>query len=448
MLSSLKTWYYFAMFLRAAAASGDHVTTEVDMFAFTPGVQSCAEPEQQSTEGAGRPSIMVATDGGGGGVVSLLSLRTSLRKKQSARDLSQDHQGLPVQRPQRRESRTSFKRTHLASLAQGRTRLGRRRALTAITTKSTRWATRRSQSQSEVRTTLTTTALMTAVALLEKRKIWLASHNQTATHFKQAEKKFDQFIESLKKSGTACSVQLLLVAGQLKSLTEHVTALTTQMEAHQQVITTSTEDLKSTDAALADSLDVYNAALAACAAQRKEAAAKFVQYTTELDELAQIASPEVRSDMAGLGDAATDARSEVREKVGSQNVSLLEERVSITTFDPGSAASWSKQQCLAFVRFQTRTTRRTFQTPNATKINETSAGGSKEVQVCEVQLTSLKIKFEEAYRNLMDLKATAKREMSDEECDSLAKTEHDAQTVPLTTQREHATIRSRSPTGP
>lgn len=103
--------------------------------------------------------------------------------------------------------------------------------------------------------------------------------------------------------------------------------------------------------------------------------------------------------------------------------------------------AWTSRQCIAFLRFQTHRHRGN-SAGRVAAPNETAAAPEEEVgnndEACTTQLNSLQVEFEQAYHDLSEMKQLKMAEKDSKDCDRLAGTELDAEMVPLTTQREHA----------
>merc|ERR1719487_1298112 len=88
--------------------------------------------------------------------------------------------------------------------------------------------------------------------------------------------------------------------------------------------------------------EVYKAAVAECETTRQDALKKYTQYTNELEELKQIANP---------GDVESAGESTEAPGAPANVTVLMEERVSIKK---AAGGQWSEQQCIAFLRFQSK----------------------------------------------------------------------------------------------
>merc|ERR1719502_459749 len=92
------------------------------------------------------------------------------------------------------------------------------------------------------------------------------------------------------------------------------------------------------------------------------------------------------------------------------------------------AASWSRENCMAFVSFIER------------HANESVAADLKK-RDCDKQRAELQKEFNKAYKELHDLLHDAQDRAADKACYENADAEKAAALVPLTSQREQASAR-------
>jgi len=143
----------------------------------------------------------------------------------------------------------------------------------------------------------------------------------------ETEDLLDKFISQQKEAGDACSARLLESKRALDGMLAELKSLATQVDGHEEVLETETENLNVTQIAIAAEEAEYEASIAECERLVKEAKADIAQYAAELEELEQIAKPKVRYEHTVKVDSNSSPRSQVgtprREGLDSQELPCL-----------------------------------------------------------------------------------------------------------------------------
>merc|ERR1719359_267812 len=104
----------------------------------------------------------------------------------------------------------------------------------------------------------------------------------------------DDFIKAQKNAGTACSARLLEAKRSLDQLNSDSKSLSNQVNSHQEVLETESENLNITKLSIKSVEDEYDTDIKECDRLKAEAIKDMKQYEAELKELQQIANPKAR----------------------------------------------------------------------------------------------------------------------------------------------------------
>lgn len=386
--------------------------------------------------------------------ISLLTVRSTMKKKEDLMGpgeqahSSQTHskrrgavlaqEGASVVEELNHSARGSSASSTLVSLGE--------RAGTTVVSKEKDALTARGLARARFRSSATSVSA-------EMRTNWVRQAKQSAESATNSLEGLDSFVESVKRSETTCSAKVLQLFQELKDLSSRATSLVQQQEAHQEVLSSATRDLQTTQQAIDDAKRVEEGQRKICEQDRADARTEYIQYTKELRELQQIANPSARADLAGVGhtvdaiataggDAANETFAGGDEVDSVEATALLE--VSSSTSEAvqhlqgsngspeAAAGQWSEQQCVAFLRLQQK--RQQQDTPGDTA---DLISGLNTTAVCETKLTQLEAKFEQAYKELSQMRDAKAVDKDNKECDDIAKTALDTQLMNLEPQREH-----------
>lgn len=152
----------------------------------------------------------------------------------------------------------------------------------------------------------------------ENLKLWLAANESKGV--------LDDFIDNQEDASDFCSSRLKEAKRALDGLLHDLHDLTIEVQSHEEVLATETENLNITYLSIEAVNERYNEHVKKCKKEREDAVKELMQYRAELEELEQIANPEVRYNDA-------------QKKIPTV---LLEEGV------------WTLERCEQFVEFSAR----------------------------------------------------------------------------------------------
>merc|ERR1719424_480276 len=264
-----------------------------------------------------------------------------------------------------------------------------------------------------------------------RHRDWRNRHAAQMHETKASEDVLDEFIASQKASGTACSARLLESKRALDGLISEIKTLSSQVDSHEEVLETETENLHITKMSIEAVEEMHKEEIAECESDRKVALEDVAQYTAELTEMEQIAKPKIRFEHVHTVDIAKPS--------AQANLGLLEN------------SAWSRQSCLAFVDFahrrQHRHHRHQQRLRESPPVENSDAGKpaptaqAPEASDCDSKRSSLQDAFTKAYKELSDLLQDAKERSVDTFCHDTADTEKAAALVPMVGEREQASAR-------
>merc|ERR1719281_664324 len=104
----------------------------------------------------------------------------------------------------------------------------------------------------------------------------------------------DRFIDAQTKSESHCSSRLMESKRVLDGLLKDLKGLSAQVTSQEEVLETETENLKITKLSIVATETTYEKSIKVCKEERFEAETELKQYSSELEELNQIANPSIR----------------------------------------------------------------------------------------------------------------------------------------------------------
>merc|ERR1719235_2381546 len=230
----------------------------------------------------------------------------------------------------------------------------------------------------------------------------------------------EQFIQKQDEAGDACSARLLESKRVLDGLLADLKSLSTQVDSHEEVLETETENLNITEISVKAVEAAHEEALAECDQEKQDAADVVSQYQAELAELDQIAKPSVR-----YSHVTTVSKNSATVKEGIvEESSLLQD------------GQFTKEACFAFLQLQRKKKHHKHARLNSTN-NETEPE-EDDKDKCDQEREELQKAFTEAYITTRNLLKQAEKDVKDTVCVETADAKKAAALVPLIAQREHA----------
>jgi len=239
----------------------------------------------------------------------------------------------------------------------------------------------------------------------EVHRQWREKHAIQMQQLKQSEDVLDDFIKAQAAAGTACSARLMEAKRALDSLMSEAKSLSNQVNSHEEVLETESENLNITKMSIASVYEEWRQDSIECNRLKAEAVKDMKQYAAELKELRQIANPKAKYTDKVSVDVPTPSP---KAKLG-----LLE------------LGEFTKETCLAFVDF----------------MNRRSQSHADPKQACEQQRDELQKEFTKAWKDITDLLKDAQERAADKTCYEDANSKKTAALVPLAAAREVATAR-------
>merc|ERR1719217_1103779 len=142
----------------------------------------------------------------------------------------------------------------------------------------------------------------------------------------------EEYIKKQEESGDACSARALEAKRALDGLLKDLKTLETQIDSHEEVLETETENLNITDIAVEAVKTTHKEDMAACEKKKQEAMDRVSMYEDELEEFDQIAKPGVRYEHV--------------TKMPTNRTLLTNETMML------QQVSWTKDACMAFAQLQ------------------------------------------------------------------------------------------------
>jgi len=267
-----------------------------------------------------------------------------------------------------------------------------------------------------------------AGASVNAHRNWRTQHKLLLTETTESMDVLEEFIEKQEESGDACSARLLEAKRALDGLLKELKTLETQIDSHEEVLETETENLNITDLAVEAVKTTHKEDMDACEKKKQEAMDRVSKYEDELEELHQIAKPGVRYEHV--------------TKI-PENVSLLQH------------VAWTKESCVAFAQLQKKRRKHVKLAKHASKSaadpeednnnanndddDDDDEKKKKDDDVdCDAQREELQKAFTDAVLATRDLLKKAQDDVADTSCVDDADAKKATALVPLTAQRERA----------
>merc|ERR1719428_2328978 len=204
----------------------------------------------------------------------------------------------------------------------------------------------------------------------------------------------------------------------LDSLTSEAKSLSNQVNSHEEVLETESENLNITKASILAVELEYTEDVKECNRLKAEALKDMKQYAAELKELREIANPKAKY---------THKESvEIPTPSPKAQLGLLE------------LGEFTTETCLAFVHFMNR---RSHSLGDGDAAAPRTAKIANPKQACEQQRDALQKEFTKAWKDITDLMKDAKERAEDKSCYEDATGKKTAALVPLAAAREVATAR-------
>merc|ERR1719235_1530015 len=252
----------------------------------------------------------------------------------------------------------------------------------------------------------------------EVHRQWREKHAIQMQQLQKAEGVLDDFIKAQAAAGTACSARLMEAKRALDSLTSEAKSLSNQVNSHEEVLETESENLNITKASILAVELEYTEDVKECNRLKAEALKDMKQYAAELKELREIANPKAKYTHKESVDIPTPSP---KAKLG-----LLE------------LGEFTQETCLAFVHFMNR---RSHSLGDGDAAVRKTAKIANPKQACEQQRDELQKEFTKAWKDITDLMKDAKERAEDTSCYEDATGKKTAALVPLAAAREVATAR-------
>merc|ERR1719161_831239 len=245
-------------------------------------------------------------------------------------------------------------------------------------------------------------------------RAWRIEHQKLQKLQKVANDTLDVFIKMQNSSNDACSSRLMESKRVLDGLLKDLKAIEEQVDSHEELLETETENLNITHNAIDAAESMYETDTHQCNEEREGAKNDLAMYNAELEELKQIAEPGVRythSFKVTLPDKGENFNAAQR----LNNTALLEQGV------------FGLSRCLAFKSFSQHS--KILRIERAKNLT------------CDEQREQLQQVFMETYIAVVNLIKDAKERGEDESCFDSAEAKRTSGLVPLTSQREQASAR-------
>jgi hypothetical protein len=258
----------------------------------------------------------------------------------------------------------------------------------------------------------TALGVQTATELGVSARAWRVEHQALQKAANESTGALDAFIQAQNSSNDACSSRLLESKRVLDGLLKDLKAIEEQVEAHEELLSTETENLNITHNAIDAAETIYENEVEECTKEKEAAEKDLAMYNAELEELKQIANPSVRYEHS--------VKVTLPEK--PENFNAAENQTAL--LDQGVI---SLGNCQAFKAFSQHS--KILQVERAKNLT------------CDEQRDQLQEVFTETYLAVVNLIKDAKARMEDTECFDAANAQRTSSLVPLTAQREQAAAR-------
>jgi len=274
---------------------------------------------------------------------------------------------------------------------------------------------------------------MVSADLVYEVSSWRSSHSKLTDASEEAKDALDDFIQAQGESDDACSARLLESKRSLDGLLHDLKSLSLQVEDHETVLEVESKNLNISKMSIEAVVETHHEATERCEAERAQAIEELTQYTAELEELNQIAKPEVRYTEA-VKVEMPGKQAEPRREVHTRPAATEPVAIEAVTEAPTALLEqqvWSKESCEAFVTFA-----------KAHKSELLMKGTPRKAPLdCDKQRKELQKAYSKAYLAVKDLKKDAKERSEDNTCQETADAQRAAELVPLVAQRDQAAAR-------
>eukprot|EP00746_Dinoflagellata_sp_MGD_P146566 gnl/MRDRNA2_/MRDRNA2_79022_c0_seq3.p1 gnl/MRDRNA2_/MRDRNA2_79022_c0~~gnl/MRDRNA2_/MRDRNA2_79022_c0_seq3.p1 ORF type:complete len:519 (-),score=122.88 gnl/MRDRNA2_/MRDRNA2_79022_c0_seq3:29-1585(-) len=240
-------------------------------------------------------------------------------------------------------------------------------------------------------------------------RAWRIEHQKLQ---KVANDTLDIFIRAQNSSKDACSARLMESKRTLDGLLKDLKAIEEQVDSHEELLQTETENLNITHKAIEAAESSYEDDKQKCADERKQAQDDLAMYNAELEELKQIAEPSVRYEHS----VKVTLPEKGKNFNAAENVTALLQQ-----------GAFSLSSCQAFKTYSLHS--KVLQFERAKNLT------------CDEQREELQKVFTETYIEILGLIKDAEDRGEDETCFESAEAERTSALVPLTSQREQASAR-------
>jgi len=261
----------------------------------------------------------------------------------------------------------------------------------------------------------------------EAHRLWREQHAVQMEQLKKSEDVLDDFIKAQKNAGTACSARLMEAKRALDSLNTDSKSLSNQVNSHEEVLETESENLKITKMSIDAVEDEYEADIKECDRLKAEAIKDMKQYEAELKELEQIADPKARYTHKVSVDLPKAPAAKETEPAAKEADTPKIKYAPIQQRSLLQLSEFTQETCLAFVDFMRRRNLYSF--------------SADPKRACDEQREELQKAFTKAYKDLSDLKDEAEERSLDKSCYEDAVAKKTAALVPLAASQEQATAR-------
>lgn len=150
--------------------------------------------------------------------------------------------------------------------------------------------------RSEAEDVMMETALLAehSETLVSALKLWRSKHNHVEATMKDSKDAFEKFITANKHSNDRCSARILEAKRTLDELSVRVEEISEQVTGHTEVLSSATENLKIAQDNIAQIRRAHEGQEKECHAKAQEAKEEAEGYEAELEELRQMANPDVK----------------------------------------------------------------------------------------------------------------------------------------------------------
>eukprot|EP00746_Dinoflagellata_sp_MGD_P008407 gnl/MRDRNA2_/MRDRNA2_116827_c0_seq1.p1 gnl/MRDRNA2_/MRDRNA2_116827_c0~~gnl/MRDRNA2_/MRDRNA2_116827_c0_seq1.p1 ORF type:complete len:448 (+),score=111.37 gnl/MRDRNA2_/MRDRNA2_116827_c0_seq1:96-1439(+) len=251
-------------------------------------------------------------------------------------------------------------------------------------------------------------------------RAWRQEQFQLEREMNESQSILDRFIEEQATSSSACSARLMESKRTLDGLLQDVKQVSVEIASHVTILETEMENLNITHMSIEAVETEMKQAFERCKKERADALKEVKQYSSELDELIQIAKPGVRYQHSMK--IANRSMDKLWKEAMLSNSTILIEK-----------SDWKRDQCSAFINFARRHNYRLW-----TNMSKTQAPDKR---ACDEQREELQEAYTKSYLEVKNLLKEAKDRTVDESCFESASAKKAAEMVPLAAQRDQSSGR-------